>query len=670
MSIPFTPANFGPTMLGYTGQQPFRFWCQKVLPLVYDDSLSYYELLNKVVDYLNNTISDVANVETNVDSLNTSFGSLQDFVNDKVGEAIETYNTLESFVNDYFTNLDVQEEINTKLDEMVVDGTLSELILATGVIDDSVPAAVSQWLNDNLTPTTPPVDATLTISDAAADAKITGQRLEYIEDWVSIEQDAVYVTDTLNTTANGVTIQYVSNNQIKIYGQPSASRRYVPFNGVASWKTTTGAFVKILDPGMYKIETSVSGFSSYYRFDDTYSTFSIGNIHNLIGPNLPSRYYTFTGPVMIGLALGQRDDEDYGTQENPTIITINIYKLETKNGNCVYPVDSDTGADEANKTDMAPIITEMLSKKGVCNLAPGIYYVSGIDMPASSRLNGCGVASEIRLLQSAGQATAIKMHEYNQLTNLLVTGDYAAPTRPTDGGRNGIAFIGNWDGEEGADQYETKSCQIDNVFVWRFSGSGIKCHNTSKLYRNGIYVCNSYISTCWAGINIDYVSEFNKFVNVCTAYTTIGCINNGGNNVFSSCTFYGTSIGFYIDGTKENSGHGTINGCTFCHSGSSAGSGITIENCNNGFVISNSQVWYNSIDIDDSSGIVFSGCEFGRGTTGNGATINIDGGNTVMFVGCVFMNDSTYPPDITITNNTKVKFNGCYGGTSGNEISG
>lgn len=36
----------------------FRFWCQKVLPLVYDDSLSYYEVLCKVVDYLNKVIED------------------------------------------------------------------------------------------------------------------------------------------------------------------------------------------------------------------------------------------------------------------------------------------------------------------------------------------------------------------------------------------------------------------------------------------------------------------------------------------------------------------------------------------------------------------------------------------------------------------------------------
>lgn len=34
----------------------FRFWCYKVLPLVYDDSLSYYEILCKVVTYINKLI--------------------------------------------------------------------------------------------------------------------------------------------------------------------------------------------------------------------------------------------------------------------------------------------------------------------------------------------------------------------------------------------------------------------------------------------------------------------------------------------------------------------------------------------------------------------------------------------------------------------------------------
>lgn len=42
-------------------QNRLAFWCQKVLPLVYDDSLSYYELLCKVVKHLNDN-TDAINV--------------------------------------------------------------------------------------------------------------------------------------------------------------------------------------------------------------------------------------------------------------------------------------------------------------------------------------------------------------------------------------------------------------------------------------------------------------------------------------------------------------------------------------------------------------------------------------------------------------------------------
>lgn len=43
-------------------ERKFRFWCQKVLPLVYDDSLSYYELLCKVVSYINSMSEDIAKI--------------------------------------------------------------------------------------------------------------------------------------------------------------------------------------------------------------------------------------------------------------------------------------------------------------------------------------------------------------------------------------------------------------------------------------------------------------------------------------------------------------------------------------------------------------------------------------------------------------------------------
>lgn len=108
---PRDPADFTPSMGAYSDLRPFRFWCQKVLPLVYDDSLSYYEVLAKVVDYLNKTMEDVGVLHEDVEALNTAYQQLQ------------------SYVNNYFSTLDVQEEINNKLDVMAEDGTLDRLIL-------------------------------------------------------------------------------------------------------------------------------------------------------------------------------------------------------------------------------------------------------------------------------------------------------------------------------------------------------------------------------------------------------------------------------------------------------------------------------------------------------------------------------------------------------------
>ena len=51
-------------------------------------------------------------------------------VNDTVTEYIEKFTELKDFVDDYFDNLDVQEEINNKLDEMAEDGSLA-MVLAS-----------------------------------------------------------------------------------------------------------------------------------------------------------------------------------------------------------------------------------------------------------------------------------------------------------------------------------------------------------------------------------------------------------------------------------------------------------------------------------------------------------------------------------------------------------
>lgn len=50
--------------------------------------------------------------------------------NETVADYIEQFNQLHDYVQDYFDNLDVQAEINNKLDAMVEDGTLQEIITA------------------------------------------------------------------------------------------------------------------------------------------------------------------------------------------------------------------------------------------------------------------------------------------------------------------------------------------------------------------------------------------------------------------------------------------------------------------------------------------------------------------------------------------------------------
>ena len=46
-------------MDNYIDLKPFKFWCQKALPLIYDDSLSYYEVLCKLTEKVNEVIERI-----------------------------------------------------------------------------------------------------------------------------------------------------------------------------------------------------------------------------------------------------------------------------------------------------------------------------------------------------------------------------------------------------------------------------------------------------------------------------------------------------------------------------------------------------------------------------------------------------------------------------------
>ena len=90
----------------------FRRWVLQNFPFIEQDfdALTDYQLICKVVEYLNKVIDTVNAGGEQIELLTNAFNQLKDYV------------------DNYFDNLDVQDEINNKLDEMAEDGTLTELI--------------------------------------------------------------------------------------------------------------------------------------------------------------------------------------------------------------------------------------------------------------------------------------------------------------------------------------------------------------------------------------------------------------------------------------------------------------------------------------------------------------------------------------------------------------
>lgn len=68
---------------------PLKFWCQKVLPLVYDDSLSYYEVLCKISEKINELIENNEN--------------LPDYITEEIKQQLSDTN-LEKIVGSYLTD--------------------------------------------------------------------------------------------------------------------------------------------------------------------------------------------------------------------------------------------------------------------------------------------------------------------------------------------------------------------------------------------------------------------------------------------------------------------------------------------------------------------------------------------------------------------------------------
>lgn len=189
------------------------------------------------MDWIIKTIKDLT---TEWADMQTSFSDLD-----------AAFISLKNYVDNYFEDLDLQEQVNIKLNEMAESGELTDLMapLLSDAISD-IPPLITQWLDDNIVQETGYVlDKTLTTADAAADANITGQAVYH---FIKLESGAYQ-------DANG---------KVKAV-QPARVRNVdpVPLNDIYELRCPEGylIFGYVFDETMTKIGSNIQFCPSFTK---------------------------------------------------------------------------------------------------------------------------------------------------------------------------------------------------------------------------------------------------------------------------------------------------------------------------------------------------------------------------------------------------------------------
>ena len=205
-----TPADFSPTVPDFPSIGQYHPIYGKFDLTTYVQGASDYEIMAFLVQCYNATLKGYSDV--------TQLSK----------DTVTAYNQLQTWVNTWFENLDVQKEINDKLQEMYENGSLADAIASstaiipgiaeylntpagtqnlsnataskieamseTGALGSviantgEVQSTTTNWLHQNVNPTGSAVivDKSLTIEGAAADANVTGENVRSLNNGIRL----------------------------------------------------------------------------------------------------------------------------------------------------------------------------------------------------------------------------------------------------------------------------------------------------------------------------------------------------------------------------------------------------------------------------------------------------------------------------------------------------
>ena len=203
-------------------------------------------------------------------TMNQNFADLQAAVNQFETDITTAFDNLHDYVEDYFDNLDVQQEINNKLNDMKLSGELAQ------IMNPLIATETGTWLSTHITnPSNPPIDTSLSVSNAAADAKVTGDKIRS------------------NQSAITRIIDVDAYDSVELFDASTAVDGYYPaaYSGdlVANADTCASDFIYVAGISKLTLLGTTSGAHSvvFYDRDKTY----IAGFNATLTANTPF-YYT------------------------------------------------------------------------------------------------------------------------------------------------------------------------------------------------------------------------------------------------------------------------------------------------------------------------------------------------------------------------------------------
>lgn len=189
-----------------------RVFCHKVLPAVYDESLSYLEQLSKLAYKVNETIESVNALNDNVDTLNDAvidFGNRLEAVEGEItgfeAEVRASFAALEASIN---ASVDAKlAEVDDKFSDLSNQMMAFEKMITNRV--DTLEATLTETLNDEI--------AALNALYASLASELRDYIEEKVNEAISDIPDLtnIYVIDP--TTGNMEKVQTVINNMFDFF---------------------------------------------------------------------------------------------------------------------------------------------------------------------------------------------------------------------------------------------------------------------------------------------------------------------------------------------------------------------------------------------------------------------------------------------------------------------